>query len=270
MLVVRGVPWSARRRQRRWPRVAVEPEPVALRPGWTVAPPDFIGIGAQKAGTSWWYRLLASHPDVHDPVGVPKERHFFDGHWARPLTVADRERYVRLFPRPPGTLAGEWTPRYMHDFWVPPLLAAAAPGAKWLVLLRDPVDRYVSGLAHDLARGAPDHPLVAGDAFARGLYARQIERVLAHIDPTHLLVLQYERCRADVAGQLRRTHSFLGLDPTDPPEAADEPVNPTRTTKPDVPPAVRGQLLEAYRADAERLVTLVPDIDLDLWTGLRH
>ena len=35
----------------------------------------------------------------------------------------------------------------MWDFWTPPMLRVAAPEARLLVLLRDPLDRFVSGLA---------------------------------------------------------------------------------------------------------------------------
>jgi hypothetical protein len=37
--------------------------------------PDFIGIGAQKAGTTWLYRNLRTHPQIHMPH---KEVHYFD------------------------------------------------------------------------------------------------------------------------------------------------------------------------------------------------
>ncbi len=37
--------------------------------------PDFIGIGAQKAGTTWLYRNLLAHPEIHMPR---KEVHYFD------------------------------------------------------------------------------------------------------------------------------------------------------------------------------------------------
>ena len=30
--------------------------------GWVVAPPDFIGLGAQRSGTTWLYSLIAAHP----------------------------------------------------------------------------------------------------------------------------------------------------------------------------------------------------------------
>jgi len=37
--------------------------------------PDFIGIGAQKAGTTWLHRNLQAHPEIHMPR---KEVHYFD------------------------------------------------------------------------------------------------------------------------------------------------------------------------------------------------
>lgn len=267
-IVARWSTLGRRGRRDPWPRNMRRADPVAPPTGWVTGPPDFVGIGVQKAGTSWWYELLAAHPGVQGPLDGVKERHFFAGHWDAELTADDRRRYARLFPRPPGCLAGEWTPRYMHDVWVPPLLVSAAPDARFLVLLRDPVERYRSGLAHDLARGAPRHPTVATDAFARGLYAAQLERVLQVVDPSRLLVLQYERCRADVRGELRRTQQFLGLEQSDPPADAERVVNPTSTRKPEIPAAVRSVLVEAYSADAARLVELIPSIDLTLWTSL--
>ena len=37
--------------------------------------PDFVGIGAQKAGTTWLHRNLVTHPEIHMPR---KEVHYFD------------------------------------------------------------------------------------------------------------------------------------------------------------------------------------------------
>ena len=38
--------------------------PPAPGPAEEVGAPDFVGIGVQKAGTTWWYTLMLSHPDV--------------------------------------------------------------------------------------------------------------------------------------------------------------------------------------------------------------
>ena len=97
------------------------------------APPDFVGIGAQRSGTSWWHGLIETHPHVH-ALGWPfKELHFFDER-----RDADARAYHELFRRPRGRLAGEWTPRYMYDAHTPALLRRAAPDARLLVMLRDP------------------------------------------------------------------------------------------------------------------------------------
>ena len=48
-----------------------------LAPGETNGPPGFVGIGVQKAGTSWWYRLVVDHPQVSHRPSIHKERHFF-------------------------------------------------------------------------------------------------------------------------------------------------------------------------------------------------
>lgn len=37
---------------------------------------DFLGIGAQKAGTTWLQVMLSQHPEIHFPLG--KEVHFWN------------------------------------------------------------------------------------------------------------------------------------------------------------------------------------------------
>jgi hypothetical protein len=29
---------------------------------WVVGPPDFVGVGTQRSGTTWWWQLLCDHP----------------------------------------------------------------------------------------------------------------------------------------------------------------------------------------------------------------
>ena len=46
-----------------------------LGPNEVTGPPDFVGIGAQKAGTTWWFDAICAHPDVYrvqrHPQGAP-------------------------------------------------------------------------------------------------------------------------------------------------------------------------------------------------------
>ena len=233
----------------------------AVPSGWVIGPPDFVGVGAQRCGTSWWCSLLLDHPGVSRPAEAPKEVHFFDRFCGEPFEDAHADEYASHFPKRPGTVTGEWTPRYLFDFWAPPLLARAAPDARILVLLRDPVERYRSGIFHMRWLEAPDW-FVASDAFARGLYHEQLVRLFDVFSRERVLVLQYERCVADPEPQLRRTFEHVGLD-WHPPADLTARVNPGGDDA-EVPPAVAARLRELYRPENERLAELV-DVDLELW-----
>lgn len=247
------------------------PEPPECPANQRIGPPDYVGIGAQKAGTSWWNALLELHPDVVRTKGQPKELHFFDVLWDRPWSAADATRYARYFPRPSGSITGEWTPGYMIDFWTPALIARAAPQARILVLLRDPIERFRSGLTHtdDATAASLSHRDAAG-AFQRGLYAQQLRRVLDTFPREQVLIGQYEACREDPARELARTFAFLGLRAVDlPPSAFAREVNPTTGTKVELTAGLRAALQDGYAIDLEGLKALVPDLDLARWPTAR-
>ena len=204
-------------------------------------------------------------------VSTPEGTAFLRSVLAAVLRLEALADYARNFARPAGHLAGEWTPRYMYDAWVPPLLAKAAPDAKVLTILRDPVDRYISGLAFNLSRGAPVHPLIASDAFARGLYGQQLSHLLRFFDTASVLVLQYERCVIDTQSELERTFRFLGVDDVVAQQnPASRIVNPTYGSKPQLSEAQIDDLVEAYEDDVLALNEAFPEIDLELWPKFRH
>src|SRR5215218_68049 len=172
----------------RAPRMSSPPE----RDGAAGAPrpPDFVGVGASGSGIAWWHSLLLAHPEIAPARGRRRALHFFDEFCARELTGGDVAAYCEQFPHRPGKLRGEWTGRYMADAWTPPLLRRAAPDAKLLMLLSDPIERY------------------------RAVFGAQLARLQRFFDPAQILVLQYERCRRDPLGQYRRTLEFLGVRDT--------------------------------------------------------
>ena len=96
-------------------------------PGEAAGPPAFVGIGAQKSGTTWWFGLLCAHPGVFHRVVNHKERHFFTRYATEAFSAADVERYHAWFSHPGGTVAGEWTPDYLYQPWVKPLLDGRHP-----------------------------------------------------------------------------------------------------------------------------------------------
>jgi hypothetical protein len=239
--------------------------PPVLEPGERPGPPDFVGIGVQKAGTSWWYELLVDHPRVSARPGIHKERHFLSRFGTTAFAPAQIEAYHGWFPRRPGTLAGEWTPDYLDFPWVPPLLARAAPDVRLLLMVRDPVERFRSGLAHQRRHRASVPEATMANAVSRGFYHRALAHWCQWFEPERLLVLQYERCTVDPAGQLARTYRFLGLDEDYEPADLRRPVGPTTEGKVDLADDARRRLVDAYAPDVEALAAQFPELDLTLW-----
>lgn len=251
--------------------------------GWTLGPPDYVGVGTMKSGTTWWWSVLNSHPRVANSKGrgeeyLPssdpgvvkkiyslKEVHFFD-HYGR-IEDFDPALYHRYFPRPAGSITGEWTPRYMWDFWTPPMLRAAAPEAKLLVLLRDPLDRFISGLAHHQAKGLELTPTLQHHHFSRGLYWHQLKNLLTYFDRAQVLILQYEQCVAEPVQQAKRTFEFLGLDPQawQPTTETTQPVAATVNHKPILDKATSEAIRHAYQSDLSQLLVDFPEIDGLRW-----
>jgi hypothetical protein len=238
--------------------------PPVPRLGEVVGPPDFVGVGVQKAGTSWWYELIREHPGVSDRDDVPKERHYLTRFCVEPFGEEEVRRYHGWFPRHSGTITGEWTPDYFGYPWVAQLLAKGAPETKVLILLRDPVERFQSGLTFRLRQGAPNTASTVADAVRQGFYAKCLRRFLLHFPIDQVLVLQYERCRSDPAGQLAATYEFLGLDDYQPDELRRE-VNVSGGEKIRLDPEARRRLVDLYRPDVEELAETIPAIDLSWW-----
>lgn len=106
--------------------------------------PDFLGIGAQKAGTTWLAESLRRHPGVF--VSERKELHWFDNKWDRPL-----REYARHFADADGRVKGEITPAYGV---LPPerirFVRTVMPDVRLVLLLRNPVERAWSHALMDL------------------------------------------------------------------------------------------------------------------------
>ncbi|MEU6037763.1 sulfotransferase [Actinomadura sp. NPDC047616] len=264
--------------------VAPPAPPPPVPPGWRMGPPDFVGVGTMKSGTTWWWSVLTTHPAIASPRAAQaaadhsgadsralhgaKEVHFFD-HYGRVEDV-DPAEYHRYFPRPPGAIAGEWTPRYMYDFWTPPMLRAVAPEARLLVLLRDPLERLASALGFHRALEA-GHSLAAvmEHQFHRALYWQQLRMLMNSFDRDRILVLQYERCVAEPERQARRTFEFIGVDPDmwHPVRPFDQQVGRS-SPKPVVNEATRAVFCQAIAPDISRLLSEFPDIDPTLWPSV--
>lgn len=247
--------------------------------------PDFVGVGVPKAGTSWWFQCLIEHPEVAAPIGydaddnfVGKQLHYFDRFHHDPwVGQASIESYHNHFPGG-DRLTGEWTPRYSQSWWTMPLLGLAAPRAKILMILRNPVDRYESWISHIVKHETRDrgllvesdgfHPFAAvwsEEAWWQGLYGPQVHNVLRVYPRDQVLILQYEQIIRDPYRFLGRTFRFLGLDGIAPPSMT-ETLNASGHSY-RLNQAQRDSLKQSYYRDWAELGRLVPDeIDTSLWT----
>jgi hypothetical protein len=200
--------------------------------------PDFLVLGAQKAGTTALYAYLRRHPQIAGPSW--KEVSFFDRHWAR-----GESWYRGNFPnvaRTRGKLVGEASPSYVFHPLAPQRVKQLVPDARLVVLVRNPVDRALSHYAHEVAlgrerlsfedaldaegerlRGEEERMTVNPRYFsrewwshtykARGRYAEQLERWLALFPPEQLLVLPSDDLGGDPAAAHARVLEFLGAPP---------------------------------------------------------
>jgi Sulfotransferase family len=229
-------------------------------------------VGVQRAGTTRWCKLITAHPEVVQAL-PQKELHYFDRFYAGDFTAADIATYHSYFPRRGEQQTGEWTPLYMSAPWIPPLLSRAAPQARLLVLLRDPVERYLSALELNAKvaarRGAPLSRYGPLEAFSRGFYHRQLVDLLRYFDRSQLLLLQYEHCNAEPRGELRRTYEFLGLsDVGFMPDLSAHPR--AQPNKPSLDDDARAAYASAYSDDVAALIAAFPEIDVTLWPNFAH
>ncbi len=194
----------------------------------------------QKAGTTALARYLGAHPRLRLPID--KEAHVFDAPdfddgWS--AAEVDR-RYALQFDagddRGP-TLHGDATPIYLlHPRFVQ-RIARYNPAMRWIVLLRDPVERAISHYHMERARGdehwafwpamllehwrlrrhlddfAWQSPLRHHSYRLRGDYARQLDTLLAHVPREQVLLLTNRTLRDDPDGAVRLACGFLGIEP---------------------------------------------------------
>jgi hypothetical protein len=238
-------------------------------PGEVVGPPGFVGIGAELAGSQWWYRLVADHPEVWSRGDLPMARHYLTHFCTRGFGQAEIRGYHRWFPRPEGWVTGEWTPSYLAYPWVAPLLARSAPEARLLVIVRDPVERLLLGAAHTAGARVPNAGSHSADAVDRGFYGAQVGRILEYFPLEQVHVVQYEQCRVDPARHLAKAYRFLGLADGHRPTTLRPPA-PRPSLLSTLDSGTADRLADIYADDARQLADLVPDLDLSLWPGIRR
>ncbi|HEY3880484.1 MAG TPA: sulfotransferase [Trebonia sp.] len=205
-----------------------------------MALPDFLVAGVPKAGTTALHAALSRHPGLY--LSLVKEPKFFltdgppptKGGPGDALTyrehVWQRDKYEALFDgAAPGALRGEATPLYLYDAGAMARIRALIPGARLIVVIRDPVERAHSNWTHlwsaglepegDFLRACAEEEgrIAAGWASfwhytALSRYGEQLERAFALFPRDQVLVLRYRLLIDDPVAALDRISGFLGVE----------------------------------------------------------
>ena len=201
---------------------------------------DIIGIGAQRAMTSWLHRVLSAHPgswsfpDCSPLTSTDKEAHYWTRNHHR---GPDWYRVLMTPPERRERLSLDITPDYaLLD---PAQIAechALSPGARVIFILRDPLARAISALRmHSLwdSGHAPAEALrLDFDDATRARMERARIRQMADAAGQlrrwraaypDMLVLNYETLATDPLAGALGILTACGLDPAAmPPETRDE------------------------------------------------
>jgi hypothetical protein len=183
--------------------------------------PGFVGLGALKAGTTFLDGLLRRHPQLCLPRGL-KEVDYFTVHYGR-----GSRWYASRFDGCATRLHGEVSPRYLVDPRVPERLVRANPGARLLLVARDPVERAYSQYKHRVrttaAREDFDAYLAANHGvLERGRYFAHLGGYLDRFPREALHVVLFDDLVDDSAAALGPVWRLLGVDDlTLPPRAED-------------------------------------------------
>ena len=195
--------------------------------------PDFIGLGAQRTGTSWIYACLYEHPQICIPI---KEIHFFsrERHWSKGY-----EWYESRFAAcPPEALAGEFSTSYLPDPDAAVRMHQRYPGVKLIVSLRNPVDRAYSNYLNLIKAGQVNPAMSFKDALdehpefvEQGYYATWLSRYLQFFSREQILVLIYEDISVSPLSFIAAIYQFIGVEPSFVPSMAHTRVNVGRVPR---------------------------------------
>lgn len=237
--------------------------------------------GAQKAGTSWLFNTLRTHPDI--ALSPIKELHFWGRRddpngWAerrftRKMTsdlhkgpeyieaLQDRlamqgkiDRYRGYFETRTNDrkIYGEVTPAYSilsRDEWQE--ITREFPNLKVIFALRDPTARFWSQLKFDNPKlDTPALLELVKPAMARGGYAkrsnykRTIENI-RHVLPDNRMLFLFQE-QLDAPTTLPRITDFLGIPPMKSPPAKRANVGPKHDLPTQTANWIAAQLADQY------------------------
>lgn len=180
--------------------------------------PSFVLVGAQRAGTTSFFRALQSHPLIHSAnyhkgvnyfdVNYDKGAAWYQGHFP---TTSYLQRRTRDVAGDPVTF--EASGYYMFHPRAAERMARDLPDVRILMMLRDPVERAYSAWKHELARGFETESFESALDLEEGRLAGEVERMCAddgYQSARHRH--QAYRLRGQYADQLLRMREVIPAD----------------------------------------------------------
>jgi len=219
---------------------------------------NFIVIGAMKAGTTTLFQLLARHPALcrtwaHLPgVSFEKEINYFCHLYRKGDTPL---HYDWRFPFDAARHA--WTldasPNYAK--WpgsrgVPGRIASLGGETKLAYILREPIDRIESHIAHLQTRGKEIKHL--RHCIRTSRYAMQLDKFIRRIERDDILLLDFEELRRNPSTILAQVCDFLDIDRI----AGKRRIHNRGRGGFRLGASQRAEIAEAVRPDVERLISV--------------
>jgi Sulfotransferase domain len=191
---------------------------------------NFVIAGTQKGGTSALDQYLRLCPRI--AMANRKELHFFDNEDYFLNRKVDYSIYHSSFSaKQPGCLFGEATPIYMYWYPAPRRIWDYNPEMKWILILRNPVERAFSHWNMERDRGAEQlsfldaimkervrcrdalpHQHRVYSYIDRGFYTEQIRRIWHYFPVEQTLILRNEGLQEESRTSLDKVCEFLGVE----------------------------------------------------------
>ncbi len=186
--------------------------------------PDFIIIGAQKAGTSSLYFYLSQHPGI--TVSATKEIHYYNYYALRGKGLGWYRSFFPLMLSSKHQVTGEASPYYLFDENVPPRIKKDIPDVKLIALLRNPIDRAYSAYnMNKRQENRKDFPTfeeaISNEDMSseqsvlylfRGRYADHIKNWHRHFNRDQFLFIKSEEFFQNPKKTLGEVYEFLGVE----------------------------------------------------------
>ncbi|MGM0582488.1 MAG: sulfotransferase domain-containing protein [Bacteroidota bacterium] len=182
--------------------------------------PDFLIIGAMKAGTSSLHYYLSQHPDIR--MSTPKEIHFFD---EKNFSIEKIDKYCENFVKRKEEIVGTTPQSYSKTHKpnyenVPKRIKKYLPKIKLVYIVRDPIDRIYSHFKEQQSGGY--HTSQNINDYLRDInnshllmtsrYFYQISNYLKYFSKSHIKVLTLEDLNKNPEKVLNQLFEFLDVD----------------------------------------------------------